>query len=218
MLPSAIQEQFVAVLAGHLPLADFEQWVYATPVLEAALVADDYLELISFNYRQRDALYLLEPLLMHHVSWGEVRRVELLGLLHDIVARTSADQVMAAMNACYHWYCNGCDFLEKMGLNYGLEMDYDYGWRGEKGEWVKLTEEEKWHYLNIYYPAARHEAEEVINWLNTGLIRFEDDIDATSGIAYVDRRPIALQKRASTGIDPFSPVGPPWWKFWQKRS
>lgn len=42
-------------LAQEIELAELEQWVYATPALEAALTPAEYLALISLDFRDRHA-------------------------------------------------------------------------------------------------------------------------------------------------------------------
>jgi hypothetical protein len=44
------------LLAGEIPLADFEAWVYSTPAIEAGLGAGAHLELLAFDYRGPHAL------------------------------------------------------------------------------------------------------------------------------------------------------------------
>jgi hypothetical protein len=44
------------LLAGEIPLADFEAWLYSTPAIEAGLGAGAYLELLAFDYRRPHAL------------------------------------------------------------------------------------------------------------------------------------------------------------------
>lgn len=192
MFPDFIRRAFTAVLAGRQPLAGFEQWVYATPELETALLPDDYLELISFNYKQRDALRLLGPLLARYVDWGEVQREELLGYLRAIQARSSPDAVVYALRATYDWYCRGCYFLDEVALSAGLEVDC---YRPNDARWAALTEAQQWEYLGHFYPAAQHAAERIIGWLETGQIRFEADPDADWYFNYVDTRPRPLKEQ-----------------------
>ncbi|MCC3155970.1 hypothetical protein LJ737_01890 [Hymenobacter sp. 15J16-1T3B] len=217
MLPDFIRAKFTAVLAGRLPIAEFEPWVYATSELETALPPDDYLELISFNYGQRDALHMLEALLGRHVSWGEVQREELLGYLRAIQARADADAVVNALEATYDWYCRGCFFLDHVALSAGLEISCY--WHDGTAPWASLTNAQKWAYLGHFYPAAQHQAEEVIGWLETGQIRFEAAPDAQWYINYVDARP-----GAAPAPEPHLPsadrwpMRPRWWRFWQRHS
>ncbi|OON70835.1 hypothetical protein [Hymenobacter sp. CRA2] len=222
-LPPFISDVFVRVLTGQLPIADFEQWVYRTPELEAHLSADDYLELISIRYPSPDAQADIAWVLERYVDWGELQREELLGLLRTIAARTSPDAVFDALVTCYDWYWRGCRFLEGLGLRFGLEADADYGWGGMRGEWKALPTEEKQAYLMGFYPAVQHEAEQVAGWLTAGLIRFEHQPYSSQEdyIYYTDTRPQALAGVAPEpkSADPGPPAGAPnRKKFRQRRS
>ncbi|GAB3827270.1 hypothetical protein [Hymenobacter jeollabukensis] len=191
MLPDFIRAKFTAVLAGYLPLAEFEQWLYATPELETALPPDDYLELISLNYKGRDATQEVEILLSRHIDWSDLRRDELLCTLRSITLHSAPDTLFAAFVSCYDWYCRGCLFLEVLGLDFGLRVDDEYGWGGSMGKWQNLTEAAKQQYLSSYFPAAQYEAEQVIGWLTAGLIRFDNEPypSGEDRVGYTDLRP-----------------------------
>jgi hypothetical protein len=60
---SSIWRTLEAAYAGDLSLDVFERWVYETRELEAALGPERYLELISFDYRQRRASRELRKLI-----------------------------------------------------------------------------------------------------------------------------------------------------------
>jgi hypothetical protein len=74
---TASEEQFSATwptlerwLAGEIPTSDFEQWVYDTQNLEDSLGVDDYSSLLSFDFRQPNAVHELRQLVLkiynHH--------------------------------------------------------------------------------------------------------------------------------------------------------
>lgn len=66
MTMPAAQEPWLTLEAAHsgdLPLFDFEEWTYRTPALEALLGPDLYLELIAFDFGQRDARHELRKLI-----------------------------------------------------------------------------------------------------------------------------------------------------------
>lgn len=54
------KQTFFRLLNGDISISDFEQWVYASgDMLEKELESEIYLELVSFNYNQKDNLQLL---------------------------------------------------------------------------------------------------------------------------------------------------------------
>lgn len=117
-LPDAIKHIFFKVMHGKVPIRDFEQWVYTNEQLEALLPEDDYMELLSFNYQQRGAKYLLFHLLSRLVSLGEYETYKLRLLLES--ARHRNMELPGVLEQLYERYYRGYTFLQSLGLGYGL--------------------------------------------------------------------------------------------------
>jgi len=49
---------------GNEGVEHFESWVYSTKNLESSIDADTYIELISFNYKERDAIHRLKKIVV----------------------------------------------------------------------------------------------------------------------------------------------------------
>jgi len=62
-LPPNIEHYFFDTIYGKVTLEEFEQWVYTNKELESLLDENDYLELISFNFKNSGAKYELVNLL-----------------------------------------------------------------------------------------------------------------------------------------------------------
>jgi len=69
-LPADIQEIFYDTLSGEKTILEFEEWLYADKTLEGILEANDYLELISFDYKSDTAEKWPPRLLEKHLEKG----------------------------------------------------------------------------------------------------------------------------------------------------
>ncbi len=87
-LPRPIQERFYQTITGDRSVEDFEQWVYADTELEMLLKPDDYVDLISLNYKTREATYELSCLLKKHIDLGALETDRMLGQLREAQQKT----------------------------------------------------------------------------------------------------------------------------------
>ena len=62
-LPIDIKERFFKTIKGDISLDDFERWVYDSKNLENVLGSDDYLDIISLDYKKSGAKYELHNIL-----------------------------------------------------------------------------------------------------------------------------------------------------------
>ena len=175
-------EKSYQLLSKHLSVADFEQWVYNTPEIETVLSEDDYLALISLNYKSSAAFYELQQLLSPYVNWAGVRRQQLVAILQTIVRHETADETLVALSETYNWYCRGYSFLQDIAFSF-LSADHNFDWHLQ-GEWNKETEGDKHKYLARFYPEAQKLAEQLIHQLESGriqlhILRPEDEITYT---------------------------------------
>lgn len=182
---------FEQVLAKKLSVAEFEAWVYTSPDLEAFLGPDEYLELISLNYKDKQVWHELKELISHRVDWALVRSEELQALLQRIIEKRSADDVLEALMTSYSLYCHNYTFLQTIAMNFGLAADADFDW-DEEAQWQRISNDQKWRYLNQFYPMVQEEAGRVLDWLTTSRIQLRLQPDGEIG--YIDHRsPAELQ-------------------------
>ncbi|GGF04329.1 hypothetical protein [Hymenobacter cavernae] len=223
---------FQQVLAKAMSVPDFERWVYDTPALELFLSADEYLELISLNYKDKSALYELEKIIGHYVDWGQVRSNELQQLLQIIISRPDSDAVLLALTASYDWYCDGCSFLSDLAFDYGLATEQDFGWEAYKN-WKSISEEERQKYLDQFYPGAAQEAARVLEWLASGSIRLHlksqhDELEYTDNRGSLEQKEPSLLLNSAKRYVPAAPApaseanrtaqlakSKKWWQFWK---
>ncbi|WP_022825833.1 hypothetical protein [Hymenobacter norwichensis] len=202
-----VVEEFYRLLAKKMSVTDFEQWVYATPTLETIMSEDDYLGLITLNYKSNWAFYELEKLLKPYVDRGEMHKRELLELLHTLADGGSSDDILAALLATFNLFCKGYSFFEELA-HYGVTADDDFGWDPE-GKWHRMTDRQKQWYLSEFYPEVQLLANQLIENLTSGAIFVQPRLPAGAAV-FTDTRDIAARNKrvmASKNGD--------WWQFWK---
>lgn len=165
-LPAPITQYIYQTLSGNVSLQDFEQWVYASKELEAFLSADDYLDLISLNYRKDGAVHALHRLLSKHVDLGDFERYKLLEMLAE--TRQQNENLPYLLMEFYALYCRGYKFLLALGT-LGLTVKVPTAGNYLKS-WEELTASEKQETLALVLPSLKQEIDLVAHWLLTGQI------------------------------------------------
>ncbi|MBM9518602.1 hypothetical protein JWG39_02070 [Desulforhopalus vacuolatus] len=192
------------LIAGETQIEEFEQWVYSEKKLEQILTSDDYLNLISLSYKQPSSLYEAEKILKRYVDIGKYYEWSLRRVLEKVIDHS--ENASRYIEKCYDLYCDGYNFLDNLGLGYGLSVvvpPADY-----------IEENEQSRLIDGFYPAVAEEASKVIGWLNSGKIVITGHDGSYQGIEYNDNR--TLQEKEPTSYKISSPKKRTW-KFWQKN-
>ena len=211
-LPADIQEIFFDTLSGDKTVLEFEQWLYADKRLEVVLQPDDYLELISFGYKSDTAKKWLPRLLEKHIDKGELETRRIRKLLTKALNRNK--ELPEILMTFYDLYCKGYNFLDNLGLGYGLRVEVP-GINNYVETWSDLNEAEQNALLNSFYPDLESEINKVISWLDTGKVILTGIKDEYNHFEYIDNR-TELEKQPTgykvATID--SNTQKPWWKLW----
>lgn len=203
-----IIETFYQLLANKLTVAEFEAWVYNTPELETEVSEDDYLALLTLNYKTPSAAYELQKLLAPYISQVEVERRMLLEILETVANGGAPDKVLTALIDTWHWYLNDHKFLNELACNYGLMADDDFGWDPEN-RWKNMSDGQKRSYLASFYPGAQILANELIKALNIGTIQLHQN-PVNGEVTYTDSRSKDKEQEAPDKV-----LANPWWQFWK---
>lgn len=171
------------LIAQEYELARFEAWVYSDKELERILSSDEYLEIISLNYKNASSLYEAQKILKRHINIGKYHEWFMRRILQKIIDRPS--DVHKYIAQCYDLYCDGFGFLDDLGLNYGLNVifpppNYEC--------WEELTLMEQWKLIDSFYPRVAEEAKKILNWFDNGEIIITGDDGGYQGIKYDDHR------------------------------
>jgi hypothetical protein len=184
-LPTAIKQTFFDMMSGLIPIEDFEQWVYSSQELEASLAADDYLALISLNYKKSGAKYELFKLLQSFTNAGEYETLKLTRILYK--AKIRDVNLPGTLEQFYDLYCHGYDFLRKLGLGLGLSMCVLPGpYKVE--HWTELNELELEDLITRIPESLEKEVDEVLKWLDDGKIILTGAQDQYNYFAFIDNR------------------------------
>ncbi len=112
--PHNIKDRFYKFLAGKTQIDEFESWVYNSTELEEYLGSDEYMDFISFDYKQKGARYEIEHLIYKHIDKSEFEAWKVKILLLDALNRTG--DYTLAIRLFYDLYCHGYGFMENLGL------------------------------------------------------------------------------------------------------
>ncbi|GLX78284.1 hypothetical protein tinsulaeT_16240 [Thalassotalea insulae] len=164
---------FFKLVSHEIELSEFESWVYSESRLEEILSSDDYLELISINYKTPSSLYEAQKILTSYFSMGKYYEWNIRNILQKIVEKPN--DVHKYIEQCYNLYCEGFGFMDNLGLGYGLGITCsDY--HNEK--------------VDDYYPQILGEVDKVVEWLDSGKIVITGHSGEYHGIEYEDNRSV----------------------------
>ncbi len=155
-LPEEIELQFFRAIKGNVSIAEFEQWVYATPELERHLSAEDYLELITFNYKPNYAKYDFYPMLEKHVDMGRYEFYRIRTYLNDILKKDSEYPRLVANS--YDEYCDGYGFFDGLAFGYGLPFQERYY---NDVQWAVKPSVENQFVIEQSYPEVEEEVRQI---------------------------------------------------------
>src|SRR5580658_1558831 len=133
-LPEDIKEIFFETLCGDKSVLAFEEWLYSNKSLEDILTAEDYLALISYGYKGNGVKYGLYKIVEKLIDKGEYEQWKRLRLLHKALQRDS--ELPQTLMSFYDLYCKGYNFLQNLGLGYGLAVEAPHS---GADNWNELT-------------------------------------------------------------------------------
>lgn len=115
---------FFRLLDGDLTVKDFEQWVYkSSDTLETELQSDFHLDLISFDYNQKDAFRQLQEKIKIHIDTNEFNIWRTKRLLTDII-ENKIDLVLATRKLRDLYFETGETFIPTtLGIGYESVLD-----------------------------------------------------------------------------------------------
>ncbi len=159
-----IESKYLNLMENKISVKEFENWVYESNWLEAELTEDEYIDLISLNYKASSAKYEIGKVLKKKFDEGKLETVKMLNLLNSIIERDEKEG--EALTIMYDLYCKGYYFLEDLGLGIGLHIEVPYKFGVEY--YHELNDEKKKELVDSVYPSAKILAKELKNWLLLG--------------------------------------------------
>ncbi|MFD2522891.1 hypothetical protein [Emticicia soli] len=180
ILPQEIKERFFKTINGDISIEEFEQWLYTDNDLENHLNSNDYLDLISLNFKKSGAKHELWKLLKKHIDLSEFETYKILELLRE--AQKKTDSLPFILMEFYDLYCRGYNFLQDLGLAIVIAIN------ATADTWEELTSQQQKELLESLSPKLEEYIEEVINWIETKKIILLGSPDEIQYYKYEDLR------------------------------
>ncbi len=185
-LPKDIKELFYKTIQGNISLDEFEKWLYEDKNLEKLLRPEDYLDLISLNFKKGGAKYELWSFLKKHIDLGEFETYKMLRLLKE--AQQKTERLPYILIEFYNLYCKGYGFFQDLGLGIGLAVEVPRVSNSKAENWDELTEQEQKELLDSFSPELEDGIERVIYWLETKKIILIGEQNEIGDFDYKDLR------------------------------
>jgi hypothetical protein len=185
ILPQEITSKFYKTIRGDISIDDFEQWLYMDEDLEKLLRPDDYLDLISLNFKKSGAKYELWDLLKKHIDLKEFEKYKMLELLREAKQKTSRqpDALIEIYDLCYKGY----DFLQELAWEYGLLIVCP-NFNNTPETWEELTESQQKEIIDSFSPRLAKDIDKVIEWIETEKIILMGEQNKIACYYYEDLR------------------------------
>ena len=189
-IPFSIQQKFMDFIKGDIRAADFEKWIYKQPELESLMGEEKYVELLSLNFQQKRESESAKRMLRQCIDFGAFETHRILNLVQEI--RENSKSCQPNLKDTYHLYGSGYNFLDNLGIGYGLKLvvPYEFG----VDEWEELIEQKREEIVNGFYPQLAEEAEKVINWIRTGKVKLSGKKNERGHWEFIDKRTEAERK------------------------
>ena len=115
----------------------------------------------------------------------------------------------------YDLYCKGYNFLDNLGIGYGLTLDCPYSEYGVDS-YEELTQEQKDKVVDSFYPKIKFEIKKVLDWLDSDLIVIQSEYDSYGNLKITDNRLEADKEptayKIAKTVDKKNKRE--WWKIW----
>ena len=213
MISDHTQFKFYDTLNHKINISDFEQWVYETKALESELPEEDYIELISINFKDKYVLNELKKVVGKYIQHGEFETKRVSKMLESIINRD--ERCADSIYMTYDLYCKGYSFFSRLGLTYGLIVAAPPVDNYRK-EWHELEKAQQDEVLDKLYPAIIQDAKKALNWFLEGKIIFKDTLNGQGAYEYDDlRRQEDVQQEEIRTVDLDKIRKRKWWEFWK---
>lgn len=175
--------EFYKFLNGDINLLDIETFVYKQADLEQQISKEIYLELISFDFKDKNATAELRQFIFNHiVLYGHYETWKLKLLLCNFL--TDSSNIHKYLDKFYNLYCgvyqdNGqrkyqFKFLSNLGLNYLFWVDEGYMKTNYGDNWEKEYKN-CFNDFEFYHRQLKPFAKEILTALNDNKIQILND-------------------------------------------
>ena len=165
-ISNSTKQTFFRMLNGDMSISDFEQWVYTSgDLLEKELESEIYLELVSFNFKQKDSLQLLINKAETLVNMDEFNIWRTKRLLTDII-ENNLDLVLATRKLRQLYFETGKNIIpETLGIGFESELD-DLPIPSEYNQWESSALQKTLEKVDQYRDEILRDAKLLLHTLN----------------------------------------------------
>lgn len=221
------EKYYFDLVHGGLKIDEFENWIYNDNNLENILNQEDYLDLISLNFRSIHIKYEIEKILAKYIDYSKFEKKRVLSLLYR--ALESRKDLPDILREFYDMYCHGYYFFQDLGLGYGLACEVPPS-KYNTDNWNELNEKEKNEIINSFFPQIESDIQRAIHWIENDKIILtgtKNELDYWEFTDYrIDEEEkstiwIEVPSKSNTGVSTFKSIlsgqsKKKWWKFWGK--
>lgn len=224
---SEFEKIYFDLVNGALGIEEFENWLYINNDLENILSRDDYLGLISLNFRSKHIKYEIEKILVKYIDYSKFEKKRVLSLLYR--ASESRKDLPDILREFYNMYCHGYYFFEDLGLGYGLTCEVPPS-KYSSDNWEELNEKEKNGIISSFFPQIESDIQRAINWIKNDKLILTGTKNELDYWEFEDYRNdeekkstvwIEVPSKSNTGVSTFKSKlakkrKKKLWKFWEK--
>jgi hypothetical protein len=221
------EKYYFELVHGGLEIKEFENWIYNNNDLENILNKDDYLDLISLNFKSKHIKYEIEKLLGKYIDYSKLEKKRVLSLLYRVLE--SRKDLPDILREFYYMYCHGYHFFQDLGLGYGLTCEVPPS-KYCSDNWDELKEKERNEIINGFFPQIESDIKRAIHWIENDkiiLTRTKNENDHWEFTDYRNEEEkkstvwIEVPSKRSTGVLTFKSIlsgknQKKWWMFWGK--
>jgi hypothetical protein len=224
---SELEKNYFDLVLGDFKIEELENWIYNNNDLENILNQDDYLDLISLNFKSRHIKYEIEKVLDKYIDYSKFEKRRVLSLLYR--ALESRKDLPDILREFYDMYCHGYDFFQDLGLGYGLTCEVPPS-KYSSDNWDGLNEKEKNEIVNSFFPQIESDIQRAILWIENDKLILSGTKNELNHWEFEDYRNdeekkstvwVEVPSKRSTGVSTFKSMlsrknQKKCWKFWGK--
>lgn len=185
LLPEKEQKYIYKYLIEELNINAIEKWVYDNSIIEHYLTSDDYLELISLNFKACGSSQTVTKIFERYIDFGKFETWKMYRLLNQVVHKKN--NYPFAIAEFYDLYCHGYYFLQNLGLGYSLSIEVPAKNIGSSA-CDDLTDKKYRQLVESMYPGIIEECMKIISWLDMKKLILTGEVLSYNRKSYIDNR------------------------------
>jgi len=139
---------------------------------------------VSYDFNQECGKSSIKPILKQYIDYGKYETQFILKLVEEIKENSSS--CPSHLKTIYQLYCSGYNFLDNLGIGYGLKLVVPYEFDAD--EWEEIEEEKRKAIIDGFYPKLAEEADKVISWIKHEKVQLSGKVDERERKLYIDNR------------------------------